>query len=428
MLKIDDNYYSRDTVEQASDNLATWLDSQSFSIRRLAVCTANPFDWLLLVFHCRKHGLSLAPIHAETPWAAAREKAQKMQCDALWWMDREGLQPLPAPGNSAVGNLIQMSSGTTGEPKMVERSWQEIDREITAYNQCLDMDHSVTPVVACSITHSYGLICGVLATLARNGEPHIITSWNPKYVLRVLSESAKPLLYSAPAFIYSLVQLLPEGQRIHSVMTSGTSLPTNWFHNIRNKVDLLLQQYGCSEAGCISVARNPAAANIIGRPLPHVKLHLDVVDAPEQFPPVGELVVELSDKSVHSQDLAYQNTEGEWVFCSRMDDTIIVSGMNVFPAEVEEVLARLPGIQEVVVFKKSDELAGQRVAAVYRGERTIVPVEMRHWCEQFLPRHQWPSHWWRTSSIPKLANGKTSRRLLAEQTWGEEKWQLEETA
>jgi 3,4-dihydroxybenzoate---[aryl-carrier protein] ligase len=100
-----------------------------------------------------------------------------------------------------------------------------------------------------------------------------------------------------------------------------------------------------------------------------------------------------------------------------MDDTIIVSGMNVFPAEVEDVLSRLPGMHEVVVFKQADELVGQRVAAVYVAERTIKPQEMRSWCAQFMARHQWPSHWWRVSNIPKLANGKTSRRLLAERSW-----------
>jgi acyl-coenzyme A synthetase/AMP-(fatty) acid ligase len=423
MLRIDDHHYSRDAVEHALDDLASWLDSQSFPITRLAVCTANTFDWFLLVLHCRKRGLALAPIHSETPIAAALEKARKMRCDTLWWLDRSGLQSLPHKADPGSGTLIQMSSGTTGEPKMVERAWQEIDREIVAYNQSLGMDNSVTPVVACSITHSYGLICGVLATLVRGGEPHIITTWNPKYVLRVLLTTAKPLLYSAPAFIYSLVQLLSDGQRIYSVMTSGTSLPTNWFHSIRNKVDLLLQQYGCSEAGCVCMAHNPAAANIIGKPLPHLQLQVDVTAEIEQFPALGELLVQLPERSVRTQDLVYQNAEGEWVFCSRMDDTIIVSGMNVYPAEVEEVLLGLPGLQEVVVFKQIDELAGQRVAAVYRAERSIAPMEMRRWCEQFLPRHQWPSHWWRTSSIPKLGNGKISRRLLAEH-----RWQAEETA
>lgn len=423
MLKIDDQYYSREAVKQSLASLSAWLDAQPFPISRLAVCTTNTFDWLLLVMHCRKRGLALAPIHPETPAATAREKACKMHCDALWWLGRSGLQALPHQTHSQSGALIQMSSGTTGEPKMVERSWQEIDREIAAYNQSLNMDNSVTPVVACSITHSYGLICGVLATLARQGEPHIITSWNPKYVLRILSDYVKPLLYSAPAFIYSLVQLLPNDQRIYAVMTSGTSLPANWFGTIRSKVDMLLQQYGCSEAGCVCIARNPTSANVIGMPLPHLQLRVDLQDAPEQYPAIGELLVQLPDKTVRTQDLAYRNADDEWVFCSRMDDTIIVSGMNVFPAEVEEALLRLPGMQEVVVFKQVDELAGQRVAAVYRAERPIAAIEMRRWCEQFLPRHQWPSYWWHTSSIPKIGNGKISRRLLAERDW-----QVEEMA
>lgn len=419
MLKIDDRYYSREMVDSALEDLAVWLDAQSFPISRLAVCTGDVFDWLLLVLHCRRRGLSLVPMHAETPAATAREKAGKMRCDALWWQDKSGLLPLSGAGRAASGALIQMSSGTTGEPKMVERSWREIEREIAAYNVRLNLEASVTPVVACSITHSYGLICGVLAALARGSALHIITSWNPKYVLRILAAYPRPLLYSAPAFIYSLVQLLPEERRIYGVMTSGTSLPAHWFLAIRRKVDLLLQQYGCSEAGCICVARDPEAANVIGRPLPHLQMKLDPGSPSEKYPPVGELLVQLPEKIVRTQDLVYQNEAGEWVFCSRMDDTIIVSGMNVFPAEVEEVLQGIPGVREVVVFRQADDLAGQRVAAVYRADRPITDVEMRTWCARSLPSHQWPSHWWRASHIPKLANGKISRRLLAEYNWQE---------
>ena len=74
MLKIDDRYYSREMVDSALEDLAVWLDAQSFPISRLAVCTGDVFDWLLLVLHCRRRGLSLVPIHAETPAATARER------------------------------------------------------------------------------------------------------------------------------------------------------------------------------------------------------------------------------------------------------------------------------------------------------------------------------------------------------------------
>ncbi len=312
--------------------------------------------------------------------------------------------------------MIQQSSGTTGQPKTIERTWSEISQEIASYNRCIDLAPTVTPVIACSITHSYGLICGVLASLQRGVIPHVVTSWNPKYVLRVLALYPEPLLYSAPAFIHSLVQLLPGDTRLYGAMTSGTVLPAQWFDTIRGRVHLFLQQYGCSEAGCVSIAKNPVTANAIGRPLPHLQLHLAPPPAGEaaaHAPGVGELRVRLAEREVFTQDLAYQDPAGDWYFCSRLDDTIIVSGVNVYPTEVENVLAQLPGVQEVVVFRKQDELAGQRVAALYTADSEIPAAVMRAWSARFLARHQWPSHWIQVPEIPRLNNGKISRRQLA---------------
>ena len=77
-------------------------------------------------------------------------------------------------------------------------------------------------------------------------------------------------------------------------------------------------------------------------------------------------------------------------------------------------MLQLPGVTEVVVYKSLDDLTGQRVAALYASEREIPLTELRAWCAQRLARHQWPSQWQRVAEIPKLANGKISRRLLAD--------------
>ena len=58
MLKIDDRNYSQEEVADALENLSLWLEGQTFPIARLAVCTTDVFDWLLLVFYCRQRGLS----------------------------------------------------------------------------------------------------------------------------------------------------------------------------------------------------------------------------------------------------------------------------------------------------------------------------------------------------------------------------------
>lgn len=409
MLHIDDREISETQITGFQKLLAEKFDSLDFQIKRLAVCTTDVWEWLALVFYCREKNLGIAPLHPDTPFSAAVEKAEAMGCNALWWQNADGLQGLKASSDVGSG-LVQMSSGTTGAPKVIVRSWKAIDEEIYSYNHLLNFSPAVVPVLVCSVTHSYGLICGVLASLARGAVPHILTSWNPKYAHRVLSNYAEAILYSSPPFIHSLAQMFPQDKLPYAVMTSGSLLPEAWFVDLRTRFRHFFQQYGCSEVGCITIAKDPESADVIGSPLPY--LRLTAKNNNENSP--AELLVHLKDKTIRTQDLVFQDERGDWHFCSRMDDTIIVSGINVYPAEVENILARMPGVDEAVVYRKNDDLVGQRVAAVYSGARDISLPQLRTWCTQHLARHQWPSYWQRVTSIPRMANGKISRRLLAE--------------
>ena len=86
--------------------------------------------------------------------------------------------------NNQEGVLVQMSSGTTGTPKCIERTWSSVEEEIESYVKTLPVDSLANSVVACPVTHSYGFICGVLACIRRGAKPVIITNSNPKYILK----------------------------------------------------------------------------------------------------------------------------------------------------------------------------------------------------------------------------------------------------
>lgn len=419
MLRIDDHYFCSEDLMEFHKKVAiefSAIDFYSYSAKRIAVCTPNMVEWLALVLYCKERGLSIASVHPDTPFSTALLKAESMKCDALWWQNIDGLQLIEQADNkntkSRKSGMIQMSSGTTGAPKIIERSWAEIDEEIAAYNAMLGLSPDTTPVLVCSVTHSYGLICGVLASLARGATPHVLTSWNPKYAHRILSNYADAILYSSPPFIHSIIQMFPQPSFPYAVMTSGTLLPESWFVTMKARFRHFFQQYGCSEIGCTTIAKNPRSGDIIGRPLPHLCLTTNPDQNSLDTP--AELVVVAKGKIVHTQDLVFQDKDGDWHFVSRLDDTIIVSGINVYPQEVENGIAHLPGIEEVVVYRKSDDLVGQRVAAVYVASREIPQPELRTWCTQYLARHQWPSFWQRVTSIPRMNNGKISRRMLAE--------------
>lgn len=100
-------------------------------------------------------------------------------------------------------SLLQYSSGTTGEPKLIRRAWTEVDTEITAYNEALNCEVDEVPIVMAPVSHSYGLICGTLSAITRGSQPVIITNKNPKFALNIV-RNTENILYMQYHLCYTL--------------------------------------------------------------------------------------------------------------------------------------------------------------------------------------------------------------------------------
>lgn len=409
MIRIDDRLYDEAYFDQQSARLAAEIGLSDRDSGRYAVCFSETVDWLSLFFAIRKAGASVLPIHPGTPYPAARKLAIGAGCDRLFYNSLTAEVLDAAAAGSAQGMLLQMSSGTTGAPKCVARSWQEIEAETDSYVRTFREPEDMTPVVACPTTHSYGLICGILVALKRGQTPVVVNTANPKYLLKVLRETERPLLYSSPAILHTLARLLPAGEQIHATMTSGTLLPDPWFADIRAKSRFMFQQYGCSESGCIAINPNVAAAGDMGFVLPH--LSAETASAGED---AAEIVVRNVDGPViHTRDLGYRRADGMLVFISRMDDMINVSGLNVYPKDVEDAVMAMPAITDAVAFRKSDRFAGERVALLFSADEAVAPQAVREWCSRHLAGHQLPMEILQVDAVPRQANGKISRRDVA---------------
>nr|WP_029010145.1 AMP-binding protein [Azospirillum halopraeferens] len=407
MIRIDDRHHTRREVE----DLAARCAERARPGVRYAACFSGTIDWLAAFFAMRAAGAAVLPLHPGTPRPAAERLAREAGCRYLLFNGYEPEEVLPE--SEAVtddpGRLIQLSSGTTGAPKPVARTWAAIGREIATYVTHFRDPEGMTPVIACPVTHSYGLICGLLVGLERGAEPVVLNTGNPKYILKALREVERPLLYASPAVLHALARLLPDGERLHAAMTSGTLLPDPWFARIRTRTRHLFQQYGCSEAGCIAVNPDMGAAAAMGYPLPHHRVRAGGgSEAPD------EIVVDGAEGEVRTRDLGYLRPDGMLMFVSRLDDTINVSGLNVYPKDVEDVVMALPEVTDAVAFRRADPFAGERVALVFTASRTVSPLTVRAWCREHLAAHQQPADVVQADSLPRMANGKISRSRVAE--------------
>ncbi|KQX57151.1 MULTISPECIES: AMP-binding protein [unclassified Ensifer] len=409
MIRIDDRLYDEAYFSARSAELAAEIGLGAQDTGRYAVCFSETVDWLALFFAIRKAGASVLPIHPGTPYPAARKLAIGAGCDRLFYNSLTAEVLEPSDLLSAEGTLLQMSSGTTGAPKCVARNWTEIDAEIESYVATFREPEDMTPVVACPTTHSYGLICGILVALKRGQTPVIVNTANPKYLLKVLREIERPLLYSSPAILHTLARLTPAGEQIHATMTSGTLLPDPWFADIRTKSRFMFQQYGCSESGCIAINPDVTSAGDMGFVLPHL-----IAATGNSAEDAGEIVVSNGDGApIHTRDLGYRRADGMLVFVSRLDDMINVSGLNVYPKDVEDAVMAMPAITDAVAFRKADRFAGERVALLFSAEAPVAPQAVREWCSRHLASHQLPMEILQIDAVPRQANGKISRRDVA---------------
>lgn len=414
MIHVDDQAHDQGYFESRFAQFDTYPVLSGCAGRRLAVCLQDTALWIALCLYIQKKSGTVFPLPIDTPLEGACRRAERSGCEVLLVASPEGELEIieidsQNPRLDAPAGLIQTSSGTTGDPKFIERSWSSIDTEIESYVRHFPEANDWTPIVACPVTHSYGLICGVLVALRRGVQPVIIRNLNPKYILRKLREAASPLLYSSPAMIATLAMLVKEEEPLWAVMTSGTVLPKPTFDKLAKKVRHLYQQYGCSEAGCLSLGTALLAANDQGKPFPHIA----ITTGTDEGAPASIIATLPDGREVDTRDLGYF-LDGRLHFVSRVDEMINVAGFNVYPGEVEEVVLAMPGIRDAVVFKKSRGFGGDQVCLHFVSDEALPADAVRDFCAGRLAAHQIPMNIARVEAIPRLPNGKISRKAISE--------------
>ncbi|PFO84308.1 AMP-binding protein [Bacillus cereus] len=405
MLTVNKQEYSKNDFELRLQTYENMEHFQEVNGKRFALCITDPFDIITLVFFLKQKKASVLLIHGETPKDTAIEMAKRAECFGILYGDFK--QFITLNGEHEIKkepSLLQYSSGTTGEPKLIERPWEEIEREIDAYNQALQCEVDEVPIVLAPVSHSYGLICGTLSAIMRGSKPIVITSKNPKFALNIIRNTPKHIIYAVPLMLHIMGSFPQETFQFHKVMTSGSLLPESLFYKLKGMTKYMMQQYGCSEAGCISICHNMNTHLDLGEALPHAFIRI----SGDQNEP-EEIVVTIGEKMIYTKDLGYRSERGLH-FVGRMDDVINVSGLKVFPVEVEETMLRLDGIQEAIVYRGKHPVMGEIVKA--KVISSIEPVQIREWCIQHLPSYKVPHEIENVTEIPKNATGKVSRKLL----------------
>jgi acyl-CoA synthetase (AMP-forming)/AMP-acid ligase II len=129
---------------------------------------------------------------------------------------------------------------------------------------------------------------------------------------------------------------------------------------------------------------------------------------------LGKSVV---DGWLHTGDLGRLDAAGRLYLVDRKGDMIISGGYNIYPREVEDVIAEVPGVAEVAVLGVEDPEWGQRVTALYtvRPGSTVTDEQVLEHCRAHLASYKKPKELRRVDAFPLNATGKIAKKVLREQ-------------
>lgn len=386
----------------------------------------------------------------------------------------DGVPPAVADDPAALAFLCY-TSGTTGRPRgaMLTSGALRANQE-----QCLAMEPPpVRPddrvLLVLPLFHVYGLNAGFGLVAATGACAVLEESFDPRATLAVMTDEhvsavpGAPPMYQAWLAVADAAGSDAELRRAFAavrIASSGAApLPEEVWTAMRERAAVTVWEgYGLTEAAPVvasTLATGRPKPACIGGPLPGLEVVLrdtadtadpaDIADAaaaddevregaeeegPDDGP--GEGPGELwirgpnlfsgywpdgadgpdADGWLGTGDLAYRDAEGDLHLVDRRSDLILVSGFNVYPAEVERVLDAHPAVAESAVIGVPDARTGAAVRAVVAlqpGERITIE-ELREHAAGSLARYKVPTSVHLLPSLPHSLTGKVSRARLRE--------------
>jgi malonyl-CoA/methylmalonyl-CoA synthetase len=326
--------------------------------------------------------------------------------------------------------LIVYTSGTTGEPKGAVHT----HRSLLAGTQALRVAWGWEPddrlILALPLFHVHGLCAGLFGTLSAGGTAVVFGRFSPALVLDAVAESS--MFFGVPTMYHRLAESgrAAELSTLRLCVSGSAPLPADLWRRFESDHRVrVLERYGMSEtlltlSNPLDGERRPGS---VGLPLPGVEAIVADADAHG----VGELMVRCPsmcrgywnrpDASASSWvsgwfatgDLASVAEDGYFSIRGRRTELIITGGHNVYPAEVEAVLARHPSVREIAVVGLPSEEWGESVTAFVVGNDGDPDVDaLAAVAAKELTSYKWPREYRVVDSLPRNAMGKVIRRSL----------------
>lgn len=337
--------------------------------------------------------------------------------------------------------VYMFTSGTAGSPKAAVLTHGNLLSNIEQATAVENMSPSDVTFGVLPMYHIFGLNVMLCNTLAVGASIVLVQRFDPVSTIETLRERGVTVMLGAPSIWMALNQLLDVPAdafaKVRLALSGAAKLPEQVIHSLSNRFGLrVLEGYGLTEASPVVTTSidMPFTPGSIGRPVPGVEVRIVDENGDDAFVgDSGEIWVRgpnvfagyLNDPEATARvlspegwlrtgDIAVADEDGHIFMVDRAKDLIIVSGFNVFPAEVEEVLTAHPGIVDAAVVGTAHPHTGEAVRAyvvlrpgTHLDEDTVVDH-----CRAHLARYKCPSKVLFVDQVPRNMTGKLQRYSL----------------
>jgi malonyl-CoA/methylmalonyl-CoA synthetase len=347
--------------------------------------------------------------------------------------------PDVSPGRGA---MILFTSGTTGRPKGVVTTHDNISAQIRSLVEAWEWNEDDRILLTLPLHHIHGIVNVIGCALWSGARCDMLTGFDAGNVVDRISNGDLTLFMAVPTIYHRLIahldkashserQKFREGcDRLRLMVSGSAALPIPVLERWRELTGhTLLERFGMTEIGMglSNPLRGARVPGEVGRPLPGVEARL-VDDGGfhlgEGVP--GEIQIKgptvFSEYWERPEATAEAFTDDGWF---RTGDTAVVGdgryrilgrssvdilksgGEKISALEIEDVLLRHDAVGEAAVVGVDDEEWGQRVIAVVVATAPVQADELKEWCRAHLAAHKVPKAYLFTETIPRNPLGKT---------------------